>query len=165
MAKNQPKIERVTTEDPKPKKYEYRDPYWSNKDNEHMIVTLEYPDGRKSTASITGKDNPDFKAVIEQFGEKTLDENTAEGIKRRDTQIKQRLERRESQAARQQQEVLFNAKLEAFEIEAVKDSKNTPLKRLIRKAKTPLEVQAYTTILLTDYLKESGVLDDKKKKK
>ena len=93
MAKTQPKVDRVTNEDPKPKKYEYRDPYWSNKDNEHMIVTLEYPDGRKSTASITGKDNPDFKAIIEQFGEKTLDENTAEGIARRDAQIKQRLER------------------------------------------------------------------------
>ena len=52
--------------------------------------------------------------------------------------------------------MLFNSKLESFEISAVKESKNTELKRLIRKAKTPMEVGAYTTILLMENLRDEG---------
>ena len=54
------------------------------------------------------------------------------------------------------QEMLFNSKLEAFEITAVKESKNTNLKRLIRKAKTPMEVNAYTTILLMESMDDGA---------
>jgi hypothetical protein len=148
----------ITTvpDEPKKKNFVYKDPYWSNKEAKHMIVTLEYPDGRKSTASIQDKDgtNPDYKAVLEEFGEEVLDENTAEGVKRRDEQIKKRLERKETEVVRAKQEQLFGAKLQSFEIDAVKDSDNIKLKRLIRKAKSPMEVQAYTTILLMETMDE-----------
>lgn len=137
---------------PKKKNFVYKFPYWSNKEAKHMIVTLEYDDGRKSTASIQDKDgtNPDYIAILEEFGEEVIDANTEEGVKRRDEQIKKRLQRKETEAVRAKQEMLFGAKLQAFEIDKVKDSTNTELKRLIRKAKSPLEVQAYTTILLLD---------------
>jgi hypothetical protein len=46
------------------------------------------------------------------------------------------------------QEALFNMKLEAFEIPAIKDSDDKRFKKLIRKSKTQLEVQAYVTMLL-----------------
>ena len=39
-------------------------------------------------------------------------------------------------------------KLEAFEIEAIKNSTDRASKAMIRKSKSVLEVQAYTTILL-----------------
>ena len=136
-------------EEIKKRNFVYKDPYWSNKDAKHIIVTLEYKDGRKSTASIQDKDgtNPDYIAILEEFGEEVLDKNTEEGVKRRDEQIKKRLQRKETEAV--------GAKLQAFEIGAVKESKNTNLKRLIRKAKSPMEVQAYTTILLMETLDEN----------
>ena len=151
-------IKTVSEEQSKKKKFVYKDPYWSNKDAKHMIVTLEYDDGRKSTASIQDKDgtNPDYKAILEEFGEEQIDANTADGVARRDDQIKKRLQRKESEAIRAKQEQLFGAKLEAFEITAVKESKNTNLKRLIRKAKTPMEVTAYTTILLMESMDEGA---------
>ena len=155
-------ITTVSEEQPKKKNFVYKDPYWSNKDAKHMIVTLEYADGRKSTASIQDKDgtNPDYKAILEEFGEEQLDKNTEEGIKRRDDQIKKRLQRKETEAVRAKQEQLFGAKLQAFEISKIKDSTNTELKRLIRKAKSPLEVTAYTTILLLDdFMNEKTVTD------
>ena len=93
---------------------------------------------------------------MEEFGEEELDKNTADGIKRRDENIKKRNQRLESQKARARQEMLFNSKLESFEISAVKESKNTELKRLIRKSKTPMEVGAYTTILLMENLRDEG---------
>ena len=127
-----------------------------------MIVTLEYDDGRRSTASIQDKDgtNPDYKAILEEFGEETLDKNTAERVKRRDENIKKRLQRKETEAVRARQELLFNAKLQAFELDKVKSSTNISLKRLIRKAKSPLEVTAYTTILLLDdFMNDKTVTD------
>ena len=148
----------ITTvqDEPKKRNFVYRDPYWSNKDAKHMIVTLEYEDGRKSTASIQDKDgtNPDYQAILEEFGEEVLDANTEEGVRRRDEQVKKRLQRKETEAVRAKQEMLFGAKLQAFEIKAVKDSNNIELKRLIRKAKSPMEVQAYTTILLMETMDE-----------
>ena len=56
--------------------------------------------------------------------------------------------------------MLFGAKLQAFEIELIKNSKNNTLKRLIRKAKSPLEVQALSSILISRELVLTGQLDE-----
>ena len=140
-----------------PKK-KYLQPYWSNKDNRHLIVTIEQPNGTKSLASIMDPDgtNPDMKAVLEQYTEEQIDANTQEGLDRRNENIKRQMERRESQAARAKQEALFNCKLEAFEVEAIKNSKNTELKRAIRKSKSIMEVQAYATILMMKELENDA---------
>ena len=140
-----------------PKK-KYLQPYWSNKDNRHLIVTIEQPNGTKSLASIMDPDgtNPDMKAVLEQYTEEQIDANTQEGLDRRNENIKRQMERRESQAARSKQEALFNCKLEAFEVDAIKNSKNTELKRMIRKSKSIMEVQAYATILMMKELENDA---------
>ena len=98
---------------------------------------------------------------MEQFGEDFLDENTAERLKKRDEHIKKRLQRAETRA---KQEQLFGAKLQAFEIELVKNSKNNTLKKLIRKAKSPLEVQALTAILMSKELIIQGLVDEETSK-
>lgn len=140
-----------------PKK-KYLNPYWSNKDNRHLIVTIEQPNGQHSLASIMDPDgtNPDMKAVLEQYTEDDIDTNTQEGLDRRNENIKRQMERRESQQARAKQEALFNCKLEAFEVDGIKNSKNTELKRMIRKSKSIMEVQAYATILLMKELENDA---------
>lgn len=139
-------------------KKKYLNPYWSNKDNRHLIVTIEQPNGQHSLASIMDPDgtNPDMKAVLEQYTEEDIDANTQEGLDRRNENIKRQMERRESQQARAKQEALFNCKLEAFEVEGIKNSKNTELKRMIRKSKSIMEVQAYATILLMKELENDA---------
>lgn len=143
-----------------PKK-KYLNPYWSNKDNRHLIVTIEQPNGQHSLASIMDPDgtNPDMKAVLDQYTEEDIDNNTQEGLDRRNENIKRQMERRESQQARAKQEALFNCKLEAFEVEGIKNSKNTELKRMIRKSKSIMEVQAYATILLMKELENEKEAD------
>ena len=98
-------IQTVDEKEIKTKKFVYKDPYWSNKENKHIIVTLEYPDGRTATASIQDQDgsNPDYKAIIDEFGEELLDKNTEEGIRRRDEQVKKRLQRKEAESIRAKQ--------------------------------------------------------------
>lgn len=145
------------SEETTPKK-KYLNPYWSNKENRHLIVTIEMPNGQHSMASIQDPDdtNPDMKAVLEQYTEDEIDANTQEGLDRRNENIKRQMERRESQIARSKQEALFNCKLEAFEVDAIKNSKNTELKRMIRKSKTIMEVQAYATILMMKELENDA---------
>ena len=143
-----------------PKK-KYLNPYWSNKDNRHLIVTIELANGQHSMASIQDPEgtNPDMKAVLEQYTEEEIDANTQEGLDRRNENIKRQMERRESQQARAKQEALFNCKLEAFEVEDIKNSKNAELKRMIRKSKSIMEVQAYATILLMKELENGKEAD------
>ena len=143
-----------------PKK-KYLNPYWSNKDNRHLIVTIELANGQHSMASIQDPEgtNPDMKAVLEQYTEEEIDANTQEGLDRRNENIKRQMERRESQMTRAKQEALFNCKLEAFEVEGIKNSKNTELKRMIRKSKSIMEVQAYATILLMKELENGKEAD------
>ena len=140
-----------------PKK-KYLNPYWSNKDNRHLIVTIELANGQHSMASIQDPDgtNPDMKAVLAQYTEEEIDANTQEGLDRRNENIKRQMERRESQNARAKQEALFNCKLQAFEVETIKNSKNTELKRMIRKSKSIMEVQAYATILMMKELENEA---------
>ena len=144
-----------------PQKKKYLFPYWSNKENRHLIVTIENSTGQQNMASIMDPDgtNPDMKAVLEQYTEEEIDANTQEGLDRRNENIKQQMERRESQQARARQEGLFNCKLEAFEVEAIKNSKNTELKRMIRKSKSVMEVQAYATILMMKELENAEATD------
>ena len=152
---------KVLPPEKEPKKepqYKFADPYWSHKEAKHLIVTLLYPNGKKATASIMDNDgnNPDYKAVMEQFGEEAIDANTEEGLQRRDDHIKKRLQRKESEAVRRKQEMLFGAKLEAYEIPLIKGSTNNEMKKLIRKAKSPLEVQTLASILLKEELVRTG---------
>ena len=85
---------------------------------------------------------------MELFTEEEIDANT-EAYK--DVVIEQEeknAEQREVHRNRVMQEALFNMKLEAFEIPAIKNSEDKRIKKLIRKAKTQLEVQAWVTTLL-----------------
>jgi hypothetical protein len=144
-----------------PLKFEY--PYWSNKDAKHIIVTIVHPDGRRHLASIMDKDgsNPDYQRIMEEFTIEQIDENTEEGLKRRNENVRRSMERREAEAARAKQEALFGSKLEAFEIAEIKNSKDTEYKKLIRRAKSPMEVSAFTTLLLDKERKQDPIVQAK----
>ena len=96
--------------------------------------------------------NPDWDAIMEKFGAEAIDAATTKDIQDRNARREQRRAEEEEQRKKEdefrKQEALFAMKLEAFDIETVKASTNRELKAKIRKSKTLLEVQAYTTILL-----------------
>jgi hypothetical protein len=125
-------------------------PYWANKEKQHVIAEFVYPEtGKRVTASIMNDGtNRDFSDLMNMFSEEQIDANTKKRIDDRNLQIKQNIERQQVDRTRMQQEQLFAAKLDAFEIDVVKNSKNRELKSKIRKAKNIMEVTAYTVILL-----------------
>lgn len=125
-------------------------PYWSNKENQHLIVEFVYPEtGKRVTASIMNDgNNRDFDEVMKKFSIEQIDANTKKRIDDRNKRIEQNIERQKVDKTRAQQEQLFAAKLDAFEIEAVKNSSNRELKSKIRRAKNFMEVTAFTVMLL-----------------
>lgn len=132
----------------------YKDPIWQDKSNRHIVCRLLQSNGEYAVAHIVAADgyNEDYEAVIKLFGEEELDRLTAEHEIERQKQIKFEKERAEADFVRQKQEVLFNMKLEAFEIEEIKNNQNRELKKRLRKAKTPIEVHAYATLLIQEAL-------------
>jgi ribosomal protein L12E/L44/L45/RPP1/RPP2 len=139
----------------------YRNVTWKNietKDalNCEIIVNLDNGSSQIFTAVVSkpndGSINEDWEAIMEKFGADAIDEATTEAVQAKQAKREQDRIREEENAKRQsefeKQEMLFAYKLEAFEIEAVKNSKDRATKALIRKSKSIPEVQAYTTILL-----------------
>jgi|TARA_B110000902_G_scaffold89248_1_gene105989 hypothetical protein len=139
--------------DPADCKPKYKHPYFLDKSVRSMkaeiLVAGEYQECIiNAGAPETGYVNADYDAIMEEYGEEELDRLTALVNDIESEKLERHEEQKTIQLNRMKQETLFNIKLEAFEIEIVKNSKNKELKKLIRKAKTPLEVQAYTTILI-----------------
>jgi len=139
--------------DPADYKPKYKHPYFLDKSVRSMkaeiLVAGEYQECIiNAGAPETGYVNADYDAIMEEYGEEELDRLTALVNDIESEKLERHEEQKTIQLNRMKQETLFNIKLEAFEIEIVKNSKNKELKKLIRKAKTPLEVQAYTTILI-----------------
>lgn len=125
-------------------------PYWSNKEKQHVIAEFYYPEtGKRMTASIVNDgSNRDFEELMKKFSVEQIDANTKKRYDDRNERIKQNIERQKVDRTRMQQEQLFAAKLDAFEIDLVKNSKNRDLKSKIRKAKNIMEVTAYTVLLV-----------------
>lgn len=125
-------------------------PYWANKEKQHIIAEFVYPDtGKRATASIMNDGtNRDFDELLNKFSVEQIDANTKKRFDDRNQHIKNNIERQKVDKTRMQQEQLFAAKLDAFEIDLIKSSKNRDLKSKIRKAKNIMEVTAYTVILL-----------------
>ena len=139
--------------DPADCKPKYKHPYFLDKSVRSMkaeiLVAGEYQECIiNAGAPETGYVNADYDAIMEEYGEEELDRLTALVNDIESEKLERHEEQKTIQLNRMKQETLFNIKLEAFEIEIVKNSKNKELKKLIRKAKTPIEVQAYTTILI-----------------
>lgn len=139
----------------------FRNVTWTNIETKHavnceIIVNLDNGSSQVFTAVVARPDdgsiNQDWEDIMAKFGPDAIDEATTESVQqkqlRREEERARREENNKRQAEFEKQEVLFAYKLEAFEIDAVKDSSDRAMKALIRKSKSIPEVQAYTTILL-----------------
>jgi len=134
---------------------QYKNPRWVDKENRRIwceiLVNGKYRPCNINVGNpsegLVNKDCGHLSAVIylkvpegmDEFFEKEGEENQKKAEEAREVHIN-----------RVKQETLFEMKLEAFEIETIKNSKNKELKKCIRKAKTLIEVQAYSTMILQE---------------
>ena len=136
-------------------KREIKFPYWSRDDRTQVVCQFHYEDGTVLEASVmdTEEGNPDWKEIMETF---TIEEIDATTNRMKEEEAEQKARKRKEEEERKERmktDALFAMKLEAFEIPYIRESKNRKLKAKIRKARNHTEVNAYTTILLMEEIK------------
>ena len=127
-----------------------KNPYWGNNNKTQVICEFHYEGGPIQTAAITDTEegNPDWKEVFDTFTIEEID-NLTENAKAEDAkEHEKRKEFQKDEIERIKSDALFDAKLEAFEIEDIKNSKNRTFKSRIRKSKSIMEVTALTAALI-----------------
>lgn len=127
-----------------------KNPHYINNARTIIACEFHYDDGRVLTANITNVDgrNPDWIEIHTSFSKDQLEQNTARAIQRINAEKEMKAEQERAKIDKMRQEALYQLKLEAFEVPIVKESTNKKLKSQIRKAKTPFEVQAFTSALI-----------------
>lgn len=136
---------------------EVTDATWQDLENrDRVLARFVYDDTSSVLVSVPrDRENTDFLKVLEFFSEEDID-SASEAVRAKEAADAELDKERESQRIEQDKaNKLFNAKIQAFEIEAVR---NAPpwQKSLIRKAKSGMEVQALCSAIII----ESGILND-----
>jgi len=136
-----------------------KEPRWVNTQKSQILAQFIYDDGRTMTAVISDTDdgNPDWNEIIDTFGIQKIDENTEKALenheKKKVTQSELNAQRKEID----QQNALFNAKQEAFDIQIITDSTEVELRSSLRKAKNIIEVNAFAAaIIALETMKKSS---------
>ena len=140
-------------------KKEFRHPFWENyqKDRITCKLVITHANGEVTSSTSTvgkygknGEITQDYKDVIALTPVEQIDKNTLEREQRhKDNRIADRRKQAEREAARKL-EKLFNAKLEVFEIESIKNSTNRKAKSKIRRSKNQYEMMAYAIMLIQE---------------
>lgn len=137
--------------------------YWENPEKDRLNCILEMEDdvGRKITQVMLlsrldkdGSENELFNEVIESRGVEEIDRNTEERKVRKTSEAEEKKQREEEHARARKLEELFNYKLEVFETEEIKSSKNRKLKAKLRRAKSKVEVNLWALKILEESLEE-----------
>ena len=141
------------------------DSFWENYDQNRIttILTITHEDDKKTTQQLTvsrynpdGTDNPDFQEIIDTLGEEKITENTNKRNEKKAAQRAEQEQRRLEQQKAMELQLLFEAKVSAFEIAEIKDSKNRVLKSKLRKAKNLIEVNIYSMMIVMEEMNNAG---------
>ena len=136
--------------------------FWETDEKEMLNCILEMEDdvGRVTRQVMKlrkfdneGNENPDFQEVVGVLGAELIDENTTERNSRKRREAEEEKQRELEHAKARKLEQLFNYKLEAFEVEEIKNSKNRQLKSKLRRAKNRVEVDLYSIMILMEEMK------------
>jgi hypothetical protein len=130
--------------------------FWETEEKEKLNCILEMEDDvNRQTRQVMllskldkdGKENELFNEVIEALGTDSIDKNTEERKVRKKAEKEEDKQRDTEHARARKLEELFNYKLEVFETEQIKNSKNRALKAKLRRAKSKVEVNLYAIML------------------
>lgn len=133
--------------------------FWETSEKEMLNCILEMEDdvGRVTRQVMKlrrldneGNENPDFNEVVEFLGEELIDQNTEERTERKKREAEEDKQRELEHAKARKLEQLFNYKLEAFEVDEIKNCKNRQLKSKLRRAKSKVEVDMYAIMIMME---------------
>jgi len=135
--------------------------YWETEEKKELNCILELEDdvGRVTRQQMflhrhdkDGSENELFNEVINDIGEEIIDKSTEDRVVRKKAEVEEESIREEEHNKARKLEKLFNYKMEAFEVEDIKNCKNRKLKAKLRRAKSKIEVDLYSIMILQDQL-------------
>lgn len=135
--------------------------FWETEEKNQLNCILEIVDdeGREirqvmklNRTDRDGSENPMFNEVVEALGEARIDQETQDRVERKKAEAEEHKQRELEHQKARKLEKLFNYKLEAFEVEEIKNSKNRKLKGKLRRAKSRIEVDLYSIMILQEQL-------------
>ena len=145
-------------------KYRYLDnAYWEEADRSKLkcIKMTQLEDGReKKTILEVDREDPIYKEVVSTFGIERIDHHTEVRKERKEKERHEHEIKKAQEVEAKKLEDLFSAKLRAFEIPTVKETKNKSLRTRIRRAENTMEVQALVTLIIGESLGMFGETDD-----
>lgn len=150
------------------KNYEYMNNAYWEKDDKSVLKCIRLTNrpegGRKKDVLVFSKIRkdgtlcPNFREVVETFGEAAIDKNTEERKQRKSKEDREKKAVVEQKKKSAELEQLFNLKLQAFEIPEIKASSDRNLRTRMRRAKNAVEVYALASVLVA---KELGYIMEK----
>ena len=128
-----------------------KNPYWGNNEKTQVMCEFHFENGPIQTAAVsqTKEGNPDWQEIFTKFTTEEIDELTKGALAEAREEHEKRKQMERDDIERMKVDALFQAKLDAFEIDIIKNSKNRKLKSRIRKAKTLIELTAFASALIT----------------
>ena len=128
-----------------------KDAFWETPRKAVLNCISEREDGNKKIRQVhkLTESDPLFKQCVDALGEEHIDENTKRRV---NLKFEKQKEEKEAKEKAKKMEQLFNYKLEPFEVEEIKLSRNRELKSKLRRAKSIPEVNLWALKILDDYL-------------
>lgn len=135
--------------------------FWETEEKNQLNCILEILDdeGREirqvmklNRTDGDGAPNEMFDEVVNALGEELIDKETVDREERKKAEAEENRQRDLEHQKARKLEKLFNYKLEAFEVEEIKNSKNRKLKGKLRRAKSRIEVDLYSIMILQEQL-------------
>ena len=131
-----------------------KDAFWETPTKELLNCISEHKEGFKDVRQVhkLKRGDPLFSECVEALTEKHIDLNTDERVNKKFKEQEQQRQLEINKRKAYKLEQLFNYKLETFEIEDIKESKNRILKSKLRRSKSIPEVNLYAIMILQDRL-------------
>jgi|TARA_R110000772_G_C12957480_1_gene402978 hypothetical protein len=135
--------------------------FWESFDQNRIttILTTENEDGTITTQQLVvnkyntdSTENLDYNEIVDTLSVEKITSNTEERNKRKAAE-REELEILDLEKKKAKElQVLFEAKIQAFEIDEIKNSQNRILKSKLRKSQNLIEVNIYSMMIVMEEL-------------
>lgn len=131
-----------------------KDAFWETPTKELLNCISEHKEGFKDVRQVhkLKRGDPLFDECVEALTEKHINVNTDRRVNKKFKEQEQKRQLELNRRKAQKLEQLFNYKLETFEVEDIKESRNRILKSKLRRSKSIPEVNLYAMMILQDKL-------------
>jgi hypothetical protein len=138
--------------------------FWETPRKRTLNAISETTKGNKTTRQVWKVDKVDkdgnpnliFAEIIDFLGEEKIDESSKERLSEKQAKMDIEKQKKLEHERSKKLEKLFQYKLETFEIDEIKQSKNRLLKSKLRRSKSIPEVNLYAILIIQDVMENEG---------